>query len=123
LFWSKKARTFTSNGPHPPKTKAKTKKKQKKRKQMEFPVLCFSCGKVLGNKWEQYLRLAKKAYAEQKQEYRCVALDSLCITRECCRRIFLTHIPTHSKAVQYSVVDVALGRSTASTTYGRLFCV
>jgi hypothetical protein len=35
------------------------------RVQMIIPVRCFTCGKVVGNKWEQYLALLQADYNEK----------------------------------------------------------
>jgi hypothetical protein len=32
--------------------------------QMIIPVRCFSCGKVVGDKWDQYLNLLQQNYTE-----------------------------------------------------------
>jgi len=32
---------------------------------MIIPVRCFTCGKVVGNKWEQYLHLLQAGYTER----------------------------------------------------------
>ena len=52
---------------------------------MEFPVRCFSCGKVIGNKSELY----KNAVIEGDQDADTF-LDGLNIRRECCRLRFIT---------------------------------
>ena len=31
---------------------------------MIIPVRCFTCGKVVGNKWDSYLELLKADYSE-----------------------------------------------------------
>ena len=51
-----------------------------------FPVRCFSCGKVIGDKWEEYLRRVQSGESPKE------VLDSLGITRYCCRRMFLSHV-------------------------------
>jgi DNA-directed RNA polymerase, subunit N (RpoN/RPB10) len=77
---------------------------------MIIPVRCFTCGKIIGNKWDQYLDLVEKYSTDETDtstsildvnylqsdeieptpEYK--ALNELSITRICCRRHFLTHI-------------------------------
>lgn len=32
---------------------------------MIIPVRCFTCGKVIGNKWEDYLNLMQTDYTEK----------------------------------------------------------
>ncbi len=51
-----------------------------------FPVRCFSCGKVIGDKWEEYLRRVQSGESPNE------VLDSLGIIRYCCRRMFLSHV-------------------------------
>ena len=74
---------------------------------MIIPVKCFTCGKVLANKYLLYTREVRKMkldkeqdpdkvvyltnnYAEKTPEG--VVLDSLGLTRICCRRHMLTHV-------------------------------
>ena len=52
---------------------------------MIIPVRCFTCGKVIGNKWEKYQELITE-YEEKD------VLDMLGMTRYCCRRMLLSHI-------------------------------
>ena len=51
-----------------------------------FPVRCFSCGKVVGNKYETYKYMLRQNKTSQE------VLDLLNISRYCCRRVFLTHV-------------------------------
>ena len=48
---------------------------------MIIPVRCFTCGKVIGNKWETYLNLLQTDFSEGD------ALDELGLRRYCCRRM------------------------------------
>ena len=74
---------------------------------MIIPVKCFTCGKVLADKYMFYTREVRKMrldkeqdpdkvvyltkdYAEKTPEG--VVLDSLGLTRICCRRHMLTHV-------------------------------
>lgn len=50
---------------------------------MIIPVRCFSCGKPIGQLWEQF----KKEVAEGKPAK--VVLDELELERFCCRAVFL----------------------------------
>ncbi|KAI9029343.1 DNA-directed RNA polymerase, subunit N/Rpb10 [Hyaloraphidium curvatum] len=67
---------------------------------------CFSCGKVLGDKWEAYLEyIATDVYKDDptvdgSSEGR--ALDRLGLTRYCCRRMILTHVDLIEKLLHYS---------------------
>ncbi|RDX74585.1 DNA-directed RNA polymerase subunit 10-like protein, partial [Mucuna pruriens] len=53
---------------------------------MIIPVRCFTCGKVIGNKWDTYLDLLQADYSEGD------ALDALGLVRYCCRRMLMTHL-------------------------------
>ena len=68
---------------------------------MIIPVRCFTCGKLLADKYEFYKReLGKKTEdtiihvnaktVQQTQEGK--TLDKLGLKRYCCRRAMLTHI-------------------------------
>ena len=52
---------------------------------MLFPIRCFSCGALIADKWEEYVRRVEQGEAPGK------VLDDLGIKRYCCRRMFLTH--------------------------------
>lgn len=55
---------------------------------MQFPVRCLTCGKVIGDKWEEYEERVEDG--EDKGE----VLDDLDVEKYCCRTIFLTHVET-----------------------------
>ena len=52
---------------------------------MIIPVRCFTCGKVIGNKWETYLSLLQADFSEGYVTYSlseaCVELDSELLRR------------------------------------------
>ena len=52
---------------------------------MMIPVRCFTCGKVIGSAYAPY-----KARVESGEDPAKV-LDSLGITRYCCRRMLISH--------------------------------
>ncbi len=52
---------------------------------MLVPVRCFSCGAVIGDKYEEF-----KRRVEENEDPKEV-LDSLGVTRYCCRRMLLSH--------------------------------
>lgn len=62
---------------------------------MYFPVRCFTCGSVLGDKWEEYEASLKAGKNNAK------ALDDLGVERYCCRRMFLSHVEVMDKVVKY----------------------
>jgi DNA-directed RNA polymerase subunit N (RpoN/RPB10) len=53
---------------------------------MIIPVRCFTCGKVMANKWI--------TYQQQIQEGKAAAqiLDDMKLTRYCCRSMLLSHV-------------------------------
>jgi DNA-directed RNA polymerase I, II, and III subunit RPABC5 len=62
---------------------------------MIIPVRCFTCGKVIGNKWEKYQELI--AEYEEKD-----VLDMLGMNRYCCRRMLLTNVDLINKLMNYT---------------------
>lgn len=66
---------------------------------MIIPVRCFTCGKVIGNKWESYIQLVHSGYEEKD------ALDDLKLHRYCCRRMLLTHVDLVQKLLTYNTLQ------------------
>tara|TARA_Y100001935_G_C17248374_1_gene479608 strand:+ start:962 stop:1195 length:234 start_codon:yes stop_codon:yes gene_type:complete len=74
---------------------------------MIIPVKCFTCGKVLGDKYLYYLKNVRKMKLANKMEETDViyltetttektpegkVLDTLGLKKMCCRRHMLTHV-------------------------------
>ncbi len=74
---------------------------------MLIPVKCFTCGKVLGDKYRYYVREVEKLKLDKDLNVNKViyldktnldktpegiVLDSLELTKYCCRRHMLTHV-------------------------------
>jgi DNA-directed RNA polymerase I, II, and III subunit RPABC5 len=74
---------------------------------MLIPVKCFTCGKVIGNKYMIYLEEVIKKKTEKKMDLETIeyldtskmkktpegeVLDKLNLKDICCRRHFLTHV-------------------------------
>ena len=53
---------------------------------MQISVRCFSCGKVIGDKWEEFEERVEDG--EEKKE----VLDDLGLEKYCCRTVFLTNV-------------------------------
>jgi len=60
-----------------------------------IPVRCFSCGKVIGDKWEPFAR--RVARGEQPKD----VLDDLGVTRYCCRRMLLSHVEVIDEILRF----------------------
>ncbi|PSQ38487.1 DNA-directed RNA polymerase subunit N [Halobacteriales archaeon SW_7_71_33] len=52
---------------------------------MMVPVRCFTCGKVVGEHWEEY-----RTRVEDGEDPEAV-LDDLGVERHCCRRMLVSH--------------------------------
>ena len=71
---------------------------------MIIPVKCFTCGKVLGNKYRYYLQEVRKnkldntdniVYLTKNNVGKTIEgkiLDKLKLNKICCRRHILTHV-------------------------------
>lgn len=73
---------------------------------MIIPVRCFTCGKIIGDIYEEY----KKRYeeyqkatdaGEKPKETPQQILDALGVDRYCCRRMILTHVDLLGEAAPY----------------------
>jgi len=53
---------------------------------MLVPVLCFTCGKLIGDKWVEY-----QTECEKKEKTKQEILDNIGFNRYCCRNIFMCH--------------------------------
>jgi DNA-directed RNA polymerases I, II, and III subunit RPABC5 len=62
---------------------------------MIIPIRCYSCGKVVGNKWERYRKLLQDGKTEEE------ALNLLGLLRYCCRRMLLTHVDLIKQMLEY----------------------
>jgi DNA-directed RNA polymerase I, II, and III subunit RPABC5 len=67
---------------------------------MIIPVRCFTCGKVVGNKWEKYQELLETNEYEKNE-----ILDILDLKKYCCRRMLLTHVELIEKLLNYSIEE------------------
>ncbi|MHA1268898.1 MAG: DNA-directed RNA polymerase subunit N [Candidatus Helarchaeota archaeon] len=62
---------------------------------MIIPIRCFTCGKIIADKWEIY-----KERIENNEHPKDV-LDSLGISRICCRRMFISFIDLLDEISQF----------------------
>ena len=71
---------------------------------MIIPIRCFTCGKVLGDKYEWFIQKTKEKTGSSEPEILDVTadtikkstqgllLDELGLKRYCCRRVMLGHV-------------------------------
>lgn len=62
---------------------------------MIIPVRCFTCGKLIGDKWEDFTRRVREGEDAGK------VLDDLGVTRYCCRRMFLSHVEIIDEIIKF----------------------
>ncbi|WP_266076776.1 DNA-directed RNA polymerase subunit N [Haladaptatus caseinilyticus] len=55
---------------------------------MMIPVRCFTCGKVVGEHWQEY---KSRAETHMGNEDPGKVLDDLGVERHCCRRMIVSH--------------------------------
>ncbi|HYB84254.1 MAG TPA: DNA-directed RNA polymerase subunit N [archaeon] len=65
---------------------------------MIMPVRCFTCGKLVADRWEEFARRVK-AGEKPKQ-----VLDEMGMTRYCCRRMFISQVDVIDDLLRYAQV-------------------
>ncbi|EAR94151.2 DNA-directed RNA polymerase II subunit (macronuclear) [Tetrahymena thermophila SB210] len=68
---------------------------------MIIPVRCFTCGKVVGHMWNDFLQMISESNPNKKDMKS--ALDELRLNRYCCRRMILTHCDLIDKLLNYNI--------------------
>jgi DNA-directed RNA polymerase subunit N len=64
---------------------------------MMIPIRCFSCGQLVGDKWEEY-----NTRVNQKKEDSGKVLDDMKVKRYCCRRMLVSHVELIDDVMNYS---------------------
>jgi DNA-directed RNA polymerase subunit N (RpoN/RPB10) len=59
------------------------------------PVRCFSCGKPIGSKWEDYQKLLEEGKSMKE------ALDEVGLERFCCRGAIMSHVESIDIVSEY----------------------
>ena len=62
---------------------------------MIIPIRCFTCGKVVANKWQIFQNKQKEGIPNEQ------IFKDLGIKRYCCRRMLLSHIDIVDKMLEY----------------------
>jgi DNA-directed RNA polymerase subunit N (RpoN/RPB10) len=71
-----------------------------------FPVVCYSCGQVVGDKIKEYIRLTQQNKKETGKEKKIEVLDKLGIDCTCCREKYLTNIQETNQVIfSYNIQD------------------
>lgn len=61
-----------------------------------LPIRCYTCGKIIGNKWEPYQNMLLEGMTAKD------ALDLLNLKKMCCRRMILGHVELIDSLLNYS---------------------
>ena len=64
-------------------------------------VRCYTCNNVVGHLWDDYMKLRLECDGK-------TCLDHLGLTRMCCRRMLLSHVPVIEDIVSYPNVNQTL---------------
>ena len=70
---------------------------------MIIPIRCFTCGKVIADKWNEFKKRTSSGENPKK------VLDNLGIDRYCCRRMLLAHIDIIDSFKAFATTEVAEG--------------
>jgi len=60
------------------------------------PVRCFTCGRLVGDKWHEYSRRVRQGEDPKK------VLDDLGMKRYCCRRMMISHVEIIDEYLSYA---------------------
>jgi DNA-directed RNA polymerase subunit N len=72
---------------------------------MIIPVRCFTCGKLIADKWEEFTQRVNAGEDSKK------VLDSLGITRYCCRRMIMSHVDISDDILRFYEEKGKINRS------------
>ncbi len=64
---------------------------------MMIPVRCFTCGKVVADKWEEWVERVNEGENPEQ------VLDDLGLTRVCCRRMIVSHVDLIDEIIRFSI--------------------
>eukprot|EP00796_Vickermania_ingenoplastis_P004256 gene4256-3078_t len=66
---------------------------------MIIPVRCFTCGSIIGDKYQLFLDIVSEGYTEED------AMNALNLHRFCCRRMMLTHVDLTDLLLKFNPAD------------------
>ncbi len=66
---------------------------------MIFPIRCFTCGSLIGDKWHEFANRVQNGEDPEK------VLNDMGIRRYCCRRMFLSHVDLVDKILEYGTIE------------------
>ena len=67
-----------------------------------IPIRCFTCGKVIANKWVTYKAYLESGMTKEK------ALNIVGLRRYCCRRMFLGHVEITDQLLHFPDSDESI---------------
>jgi DNA-directed RNA polymerase subunit N len=65
---------------------------------MLIPIRCFTCGNLIGQLFKEWNERLQKGNEIPKD-----ILDSLGLTRVCCRRMLITHVELLDETIKFSM--------------------
>ena len=65
---------------------------------MIIPIRCFTCGKLIADRWEDFAKRVKAGEQPKK------VLDDLGMDRYCCRRMFISQVDVVDDLLRYAQV-------------------
>ncbi len=71
---------------------------------MLIPIRCFTCGKVIADKYENFRQAVRQG------EDPAAVLDRLGVVRYCCRRMLLSHIDIIDNFMPFAATNTAEAR-------------
>jgi DNA-directed RNA polymerase subunit N len=96
MLGEKSQRNLAVQAPELRIKKAIGNKFEGRRNKISIPVRCFTCGKLVGDKWEDFAARVKAGEDAGK------VLDSLGVTRYCCRRMLLSHVEIIDEILKFN---------------------
>ena len=65
---------------------------------MIIPIRCFTCGKLIADRWEEFAKRVKSGEQPKK------VLDDMGMNRYCCRRMFISQVDVVDDLLRYAQV-------------------